>query len=347
MPDTAKRGRSRQKRKTASRVVTRAVIATTTFSSMLEWAADDVRGLFLSTYTSWAGMVGFAAALAHEKDSVGAGLTYMVACVSCGFVMHAIGRATAKAMFRGRPGSTKLPQFQYSRPWQALLVAVISYIVATYMVVAAGLEEFVNVEDKEGDDLPALITLLDNDASRLLVAMTCSIIGATTGNAVGNLIDSKFSGDRVPRGTLVCNTLFAALALSLNAMTLRFAPYKRSVILQSVAGSFCGAASAFAGHSSDLRQLYKTKGAQAALTNALANLGLAALVFFVALEIEGLLSTAGAIDLDADGVVASRELLAHYGLVEKVCTPAVCASPSACRGARRRRPSGLRVSGHA
>ena len=54
--------------------------------------------------------------------------------------------------------------------------------------------------------------------------MVFSVLGAASGNALGNLVDAKLPNwptPSVPAGTFVCNALFALVGLSLNAATLR------------------------------------------------------------------------------------------------------------------------------
>lgn len=54
----------------------------------LHLLSDDMRALFLSTYTSWAGLVSVAASLAHAKSSVSVGIVYMLLSIICAFVAH-------------------------------------------------------------------------------------------------------------------------------------------------------------------------------------------------------------------------------------------------------------------
>ena len=54
----------------------------------LNLLADDVRAFYLSTYTSWAGLVGVAASLAHAKSSISIGIIYIIMSLVCAFVAH-------------------------------------------------------------------------------------------------------------------------------------------------------------------------------------------------------------------------------------------------------------------
>lgn len=50
--------------------------------------ANDMKAFYLSTYTSWAGMVGVAASLAHVKSSVSVGIIYILLSILCAFMAH-------------------------------------------------------------------------------------------------------------------------------------------------------------------------------------------------------------------------------------------------------------------
>jgi hypothetical protein len=52
----------------------------------LRVVADDFRSYYLSTYTSWAGMVGVAASLANARSSVSVGMAYIVVSILMAFV---------------------------------------------------------------------------------------------------------------------------------------------------------------------------------------------------------------------------------------------------------------------
>jgi hypothetical protein len=54
----------------------------------LHLIADDMRAFGLSTYTSWAGMVGVAAAMAHARFSALVGIMYILLTIVCAFVAH-------------------------------------------------------------------------------------------------------------------------------------------------------------------------------------------------------------------------------------------------------------------
>ena len=54
----------------------------------LHMIADDMRAFYLSTYTSWAGMVSVAASLAHARSSPLVGIVYILLSILCAFVSH-------------------------------------------------------------------------------------------------------------------------------------------------------------------------------------------------------------------------------------------------------------------
>ena len=54
----------------------------------LHMISVDIRTFYLSTYTSWAGMVSVAASLAHAKASFLVGLIYIILSILCAFVAH-------------------------------------------------------------------------------------------------------------------------------------------------------------------------------------------------------------------------------------------------------------------
>jgi hypothetical protein len=147
------------------------VVPNGSIGKLLAFISDDMRGSFLSTYTSWAGMVGFAAALAHSEQSLVAGGVYMVACVLCGFVAHALGQRIAVLLFarKGNAVSAK-PNLPNSTSQSLLMGALISYIVGTYMLVLADIADF---EDADAvgptSGMPALLAFFDAPHRRLLV----------------------------------------------------------------------------------------------------------------------------------------------------------------------------------
>ena len=54
----------------------------------LRASSTDVRAYYLSTYTSWAGMVGVAASLANARSSASVGAAYIVVSTLLAFAAH-------------------------------------------------------------------------------------------------------------------------------------------------------------------------------------------------------------------------------------------------------------------
>ena len=282
----------------------------------------DVQGYFLSTLTSWAGMVGKASFFAHGAGSYGVGVLYIVACVLLGVVAHMMGAAIASglaALVSGGKAKKAPSSDGAARAVRfAVLASLAAFVVGTYITVLRDLRTFEDSDAIRDGEAP-LLAFFDEDHRQLIVAIGCSIAGAWTGNIVGSFVDrvSGDSGVAIPRGTLACNALFGALGLSLNAATLRHKRWGRSVLIQSFAGSFCGAASAFNGHATDASELLSRKeagGWYGAARNSVANVALALLVFLAGYELEWLLERVPSIDLDKSGFVSPGELAKVYGV---------------------------------
>lgn len=256
-------------------------------TAVIENLADNFRAFFLSTYTSWAGMIGFAATIANTKGSIAWGLLYMIASIILGFLAHGIGGSIAKVMSKNYSSKGSKPHLQ-SRArvfTKAVLFVLTFYIFVSYALVLAHVRDFT---DAFASARYFISTGIDDQ--RLLVAVACSIAGAYTGNLVGNMVDNLFHKRRIIAGTLFCNTFFAALSLVLPALTLRQPEiWKNSLWLAQFSTSFCGAASAFAGHISDLRGLWKQGNIQHVIQNAVANIIASSVVLLIGIELERLI----------------------------------------------------------
>jgi len=278
--------------------------------------ASAVRGSFLAAYTSWAGMVYYSGVIAKMQGSVLAGIAYLMLSVSMGMVAFFMGSKLATALGHSGAPAT-MASIQRARV--GLLGGMAAFIAASYASVRADLTGF---DDKSGvsSELPSLLSFLDEEENRLLVAMACAVAGAASGNYVGGLIDGSGSTGVFALGTLGCNILFGLLGLSLPVATLRRSILQRSVLLQSFAGSFCGAASAFAGHCADscgLWRIDKTK----ALTNVAYNLLGASFVCILGYEVEKMLAEHTIVDVNSNGVVELVELASFYHLASAPPAP--------------------------
>jgi len=303
-------------------VVNRAAMAESgPVGTVLVRISVPMQNYFLSTFTSWAGMVGKAAYFAGEARSGAIGLLYIVISVLLGIAAHSVGAAASTGYARyARPHSSSTSPAIVTAMRLSVLAGALAYVIATYVSVRNRFAHFEDSDSFHDQEQPSLFSLLDAEHRRLLVAIVFSVAGARCGNLSGDYVDTVASRGSatitIARGTLVCNAMFALLGLSLNVATLHRAPLARSVLLQSFAGSFCGAASAFNGHASDASALLAqhTGGRSDALRNMLANLVLALLVFAIAYELESLIARAVTIDLDGDGAVTLSELRHHYRL---------------------------------
>lgn len=263
------------------------IIPHSTYTALMERLADNVRAFFLSTFTSWAGMVGFATTIAYKHGSIVWGLLYMILSVSLGFLAHGLGGSIAKFISNREKPTTVLFQRRVRSLAGTVLIALIIYIVLSYALVVAHVRKLSDVFASTRYFFSAGI-----DDWRLLVAVICSIAGAYTGNLVGNAVDSRFGAwGHLYMGTLFCNTIFTLLTVILPILTIRQpAVWKDSLWLDQFTKSFCGAASAFAGHISDLRLLWEKDNPERAVQNAIANLTISFVVLFIAMELERLIS---------------------------------------------------------
>ncbi|EED91961.1 predicted protein [Thalassiosira pseudonana CCMP1335] len=182
----------------------------------LHLIADDMRTYYLSTYTSWAGMVGVAASMAHLRSSALMGL------------------------FRAESS-------QITGPFHG------------------GVDNRLKQRQSFGFLLLREINLSFQSSLQLW----------------GRILETK----------LQISYLGYLLGLSLNIMQMRDGLWGDSLILRAFSINFCGAASLFARHASDNRQLYtkKPRRLKQVGLNIVVNLMFATLVFLIALEIERLL----------------------------------------------------------
>jgi hypothetical protein len=144
------------------------------FTGMCEQIADDMRAFLFSTYTSWAGMVGFAAVMAHDQQEASS----VARCRS--FVHDCAG------------GVCYVPHGVH---WRDLISCRYRY------------QRVYECLPFEGDSEIAHVSLIDvldvdDDRKEMTAGVECSIGGAFTGNLVGNLVDCYFKRVAgVPRGT--------------------------------------------------------------------------------------------------------------------------------------------------
>ena len=254
----------------------------------LHLISEDMRASFLSTYTSWAGMVGVAASIAHSRSSFLIGLGYIIVSILLAFVAVSFGSDCAKYISSSAPITNTSYQFakKAHNILHQLMALLMIYIVVTYLYLDIG-----DVQDlRESKQF----WIASTPRNQLTLSILFACCGAYVGNRVADDITPKFIESSVlPMGTLICNSLFGFLGLSLNCMRLSGESWGDSLVLRAFALNFCGAASLFARHASDNRQLYYGKskdGMRLAAINVTANILFATLIFWIALEIEILLN---------------------------------------------------------
>jgi hypothetical protein len=168
------------------------------------------------------------------------------------------------------------------------MVVLTMYVLASYVFMGASS----TVDEREEIEAEAKFWVPASPRNQLVVSIVFAIMGAYSGNQAANIISRLVSNNHIPMpGTLICNATFSLLGLSLNIMQMRDGLWGDSLILRAFSINFCGAASLFARHASDNRQLYtkKPRRLKQVGLNIVVNLMFATLVFLIALEIERLL----------------------------------------------------------
>eukprot|EP00584_Thalassiosira_punctigera_P015568 CAMPEP_0172549490 /NCGR_PEP_ID=MMETSP1067-20121228/18562_1 /TAXON_ID=265564 ORGANISM="Thalassiosira punctigera, Strain Tpunct2005C2" /NCGR_SAMPLE_ID=MMETSP1067 /ASSEMBLY_ACC=CAM_ASM_000444 /LENGTH=375 /DNA_ID=CAMNT_0013336881 /DNA_START=112 /DNA_END=1239 /DNA_ORIENTATION=- len=244
--------------------------------------ANDMRAFYLSTYTSWAGMVGVAASMAHGRSSVLVGFMYILLSILCAFVAHGLGSDFARYISSPGPITKKPYVARAHKLLHQFMTSLLCYILLSYLYLGGE-----NIEDSdEVGDKKFLVTATPRN--QLAVSTIFAVLGANVGHILANIISKSLKPSLIPMETLICNALFGLLSLSLNAFKLSNISWGESLILRGFAINFCGAASLFARHASDNQQLYAKKwgGLRQTGINIAANISLSSLVFWVAFEIE-------------------------------------------------------------
>ena len=175
--------------------------------------------------------------------------------------------------------TTNLPYSPVPRAHKLLdasMVVTTIYILASYVYIEA-------TEPKQKFHMET------SPSNQLLVSMFFAIGGAYTGNIVSKLAPKN---TQLPIGTVICNATFSLLSLSTNLLQAIDPLWSESLMLKAFSVNFCGAASVFSRHISGLSLLYSTssKRSQLVLLNVMINLLFAAMVYWIALEIEVLLN---------------------------------------------------------
>ena len=259
----------------------------------LHLISHDMRAHCLSTYTSWAGMVGVSATLAYARDSVLVGIVYILLSVLFAFVAHGMGGDLAQIMSSSGddPLTNNKPYSSRARRLlRQLNLVLVGYVVLTYVYIGGELIED-GEEGEDGSSAGTLYVITPTPRNQLVVGIFFSVIGAFVGNFLALAISKSMAYRHtiVPAETLCNNALFGLLALSLNLLTLWEKTWAESLVLRGFAINLCGAASLFTRHVSDNRRLYYSRKKTGLQLNALANMVLASMVFWLAFEMEELL----------------------------------------------------------
>jgi fluoride ion exporter CrcB/FEX len=273
--------------------------------------AGPIRGSFIAAYTSWGGMVSFAAG---QGESLLGCLAYLAVTATLGLLAYNFGGLVA-ATIQHAPSSGKAAKpIAEGSVRTAILVGVVAFIVSTEAAVKLGLQDYEDESGADADSMgPALIKFLDAEWARLFVGMACAVAGALVGNTFAGVVESRIgSGEAVARGTLSCNFVFCLLSLCLPAAALRRARWGRSVILQSFAGSFCGAATDFGGWMNETSSRWREGKGKAAAANLAANLLVAVTLLCVFVHVDLLNARVSTIDTNGNKVTEVAELIAYY-----------------------------------
>ncbi|EJK67519.1 hypothetical protein THAOC_11432, partial [Thalassiosira oceanica] len=155
----------------------------------LHLIAHDMRALCLSTYTSWAGMVGVSASLAYARDSVLVGIVYILLSVLFAFVAHGMGVDLAQIM--SSSGGDPLIKKPYSGRARLLLrqlfLVLAGYVVLTYLYL--GGELIRSPEDVAG----TLYIIMPTPRNQLVVGIFFSVVGAFVGNFLALAISNSMA----------------------------------------------------------------------------------------------------------------------------------------------------------
>ena len=126
-------------------------------------------------------------------------------------------------------------------------------------------------------------------SNQLIASVIFAVGGAYTGNIVSKLSPKN---TQIPIGTVLCNTTFSLLSLSMSLLGGINPLWSESLLLRAFSINFCGSASVFSRHISGLSLLYSKSNGRLVILNVMVNLILAATVYWIALEIEILLHEA-------------------------------------------------------
>jgi hypothetical protein len=167
---------------------------------------------------------------------------------------------------------------------KGFMIFLAGYVLLPYFYLGGGILED---PDDKGEDV-GKFWIAATPRNQLAVSTVFAVVGAYVGHESATAISKATMHPLIPPETLICNGFFGLMGLTLNAMKLRDRSWGDSLLLRGFAINFCGAASLFARHASDNRRLCAKRGggARRAAINMGANILLALVIFWIALEIE-------------------------------------------------------------
>jgi len=264
--------------------------------------AEDFRLYYISTYTSWSGMVNVAATLAIARSTIIGGILYIITSIILAFIAHGFGTDIAKRITSTvRPMANEAYAKPYGRKAARILknymLCSVGYVVLPYLFLGSETldEDPTDVLlDSNGDiineDVQHKFWIQATPRNQLAISTLFAVAGASVGRALASIILSlsMIHHTLIPMETLLCNGLFGMLGLTLNLMKIYDRSWGDSLLLRGFAISFCGAASLFARHTADNRRLCSEKrgGSRRAVINMAANIVLAMMIFWIGVEIE-------------------------------------------------------------
>ena len=261
--------------------------------------AEDFRLYYISTYTSWSGMVNVAATLAIARSTIIGGILYIITSIILAFIAHGFGTDVAKRITSTvRPMANEAYVKPYARKATRILkkyiLCLVGYVVLPYLFLGSETldEDPTDVLDSNNDINEDVhkFWIKATPRNQLAISTFFAVAGASVGRALASIILSlsMIHHALIPMETLLCNGIFGLLGLTLNLMKIYDRSWGDSLLLRGFAINFCGAASLFARHTADNRRLCSEKrgGSRRAVINMAANIVLAMMIFWIGVEIE-------------------------------------------------------------
>jgi hypothetical protein len=266
--------------------------------------STDFRLYYISTYTSWSGMVNVAATLSIARSTgILGGILYIIISILLAFIVHGFGSDIA---IRITTSTVSIPMANeaYVKPYarkatrllKNYILCLVVYIVLPYFFFLGN--DILNEDPPTDTDSNNDNNLEDvhkfwikaTPRNQFAISAFFAVVGASMGRALSSTISlSIHHNTLIPMETLLCNGIFGMLGLILNIMKISDRSWGDSLLLRGFAINFCGAASLFARHTADNRRLYSEKkrgGPRRAVINMAANIGLAMMIFWIGVEIQ-------------------------------------------------------------